>query len=182
MCAKPQDHMEDGGDDEGVHHMANDAGDPAAKRQKQQCPRYNEQQLRKLEAFYPIRDRVDPEQVAAAVNVLDGGRVVSRENVQQWFANKLKSLGNAGNAEMHANVHPHPAQSWSGMSGLVDAAHLAASNHAPVGAGPVHADRQQMTSSAHVVGLHVDPRFGGAPGPGGSFRSVSSVNLGPNLY
>ena len=50
-----QDHM-DGGDDEGVHHDAQDGGDAAAKRHRK-CPRYNEQQLRKLEAFYPIRDR-----------------------------------------------------------------------------------------------------------------------------
>ena len=154
--------MEDG-DEEGVHHMANDAGDPAAKRQKRQCPRYNEQQLRKLEAFYPIRDRVDPEQVAAAVNVLDGGRVVSRENVQQWFANKLKSLGNASNAEMQGRCQ------WT-LPVLL-------TSHAPVGSGPAHVDRQPMNSSPHVVGLHADPRFGGAPGPGGSFRSVSNLNL-----
>jgi len=50
-----QDHM-DGGDDEGVHHDVQDGGDAAAKRHRK-CPRYNEQQLRKLEAFYPIRDR-----------------------------------------------------------------------------------------------------------------------------
>jgi hypothetical protein len=46
----------DGGDDEGVHHDVQDGGDAAAKRHRK-CPRYNEQQLRKLEAFYPIRDR-----------------------------------------------------------------------------------------------------------------------------
>ena len=71
--------ISDGGreDDGSGERVQDDGGDPAAKRAKRAGQRYNDQQLRKLENFYMMgRDRVDYDQIAAAVTGLDGGRCV----------------------------------------------------------------------------------------------------------
>jgi hypothetical protein len=78
------------------HHAAVVMHQLAAKRVKRVSPRYSEEQLRKLEAFFLMgRDRLDFEHVAQEITSLDGGRVVTRETVAQWFANRVKRQANS---------------------------------------------------------------------------------------
>ena len=63
-------------DDASCERMQDDGGDPAAKRAKRPGQRYNDEQVRKLESYYMGRDRVEYDQIAAAVTGLDGGRFV----------------------------------------------------------------------------------------------------------